>query len=487
MPHNRSHFRDLPPIRTSNLEERWPTKSSPRYPCRCLSNTADSISRTAIGAANAYYRLFSPIKGKPTAAWIRDLIQYRISNARATALKVIEARIGVVIHTKHDTSAELSSHVQPWAVASIHRATIDAAKEALEEIDDRECTPGQGCTQEKPAFSFRTPGTMFCNPFMKHFPCLCKDATANKVADLVLEDYMKNTPDGPKMNSAMYQSVKKRLNISIAKAKVHALEKIAQPGDEKHRCPAYGRPPHVLKWMNTTVKAVCERAIAREVDIIRLEMTKSRDWEQVISRSDGSLPDASVDTVSTSTIDLKSRLSSCSLMLPTDHQRGITNRSYGENLTSFVADETLAALKRVFPLSNREFTDSWMRDQLKPTLTKAKECALGVIARYEQIIDEAQIVDCGKHFHMHDHPWTTLFVKHAISKAADRAIEKFKMHTEPFAMLQAKVHENKQFVSARTPERMAAQGLIKMAKDTGGKSFAFIEENDRAGRGVREM
>lgn len=484
VPQNRSCFQDLPPTSTYIFEDRWPTKSNPRYPCRCLSNTANSISHAAIGAAHAYYRLSSPIKDKLTAPWITDLIEYRISNARATALNDIDAAVGVVIYTKHDTSAELSSHVQPWAVASIHRATDRAAKDVLKEIDDREGTSGQGCSQEKPPFSFRAPGRMFSNPFMKHFPCLCKDANANKVANLVLEDYMRNTPDGSKMDLAMYQSVKNRLNVTVAKATVHALEEIAHPGDEKYRCSAYGRPPHVLKWMNTMVKAICEKAIAREVDIIRLEIAKSKAREHVTIRSNGSLPDVSVGAVSNLTIGSRPGLSTSSVALPTAPKRGISKIAYPEYLTLFVATETLASLKRFFPLINRVITDPWVHDHLKLALAEAKDCALGVIARFEQIIDEAQIIDSGKHLHKHGHPWMASFVKQAIRNAANRAVEKFRMQTELAGTPQARMYENKQLMSAKTPERMAAQGLMKMAEEICGQSSTFGEEIDQEERAV---
>ncbi len=453
---------DLPRLKISKPDDRWPTKLNPQYPCHCLSTAAHSIFEAAISTAIPYYHVItespSGPKDVPIAPWKSDLIRYRISIARTLALKELEKQTGVVMHNKRDSSTEFSSHVQPWAAAFLHRAAINAGNEAFKEIDEREGAVKQEGSQDLPPYTFGRPGALYCNSFMRQYPCLCKDATANKIADLVFENFLKDVPPHAEKHSAMCW-VKGRLNVRVATATVHALEEIAEPGDEKHKCSAYGRPPHMLQWMYTTVKAACEKAVAQEFDMIRKELAKKKSKEKHLAiHTDRALPGGSLNLNSSSTIVSTPGSSRSTMTLPKAYERGISMETYSKTLNPFAESVTLAFLKHLFPASKRELTDSWMRDYFDPAVTDARKRALEVIARYDSIADQAGIVNTGNA--MHEYLWKTSFMTFAISKAADRAVAKLGIDKGVYAGIWG----GKPLMTESTSHLMAAQGLVDFAK-----------------------
>lgn len=456
-----SRHQDLPRLKIPKPNDRWPTKLNPRYPCHCLSTAAYFVFEAAISSAIPFYHVIaerpSGRKDVPIAPWKSDLIRIRISIARTLALKELEKQTGVVMHNKRDSSTEFSSHVQPWATAFLHRAAISAGNEAFKEIDQREGAVKEEGSQEIPPYTFKLPGTLYCNSFMRQYPCLCKDATANKIADLVFENFLKDVPPHAEKHSAM-SWVKGRLNIRVATATVHALEEIAEPGDEKHKCSAYGRPPHMLRWMYTTVKAACEKAVAQEFDMVKRELAKKKALEKHLAvHPDRTLLGASLNLDSSSTIASRPGSSGSTMTLPRDYERGISMETYAETLNSFAESVTLAVLMHLFPARKRELTNSWMRHHFEPAVTDARKRALEVIARYDSITHAAGIANTGSS--MHDYQWKTSFMTFAISKAADRAVAKLGIDKGVYA----EVWRSKPLMSGKTSELAAAQGLVEFA------------------------
>ena len=243
------------------LGDPWPTRLSPGIPCHCLNAAAHSICDAASRSAISYYtRLVATHAARSGTEpplidpWEHELIRKRLSKAQQQAVHDIRASTGLVTHNSrdvggriHDQAADVdySGHVQPWMDALIHRVLTNAAVEAFKEIDERYGTKIYEESKQNLQFSFKLPGIVFSNPLMSRFPCLCKEATANRIADITLNNSMmsvkKHTGEGP----VSRQFIMKHLEMSIARATVDALGEIAEIEDNKHMCSARGPAPHM--------------------------------------------------------------------------------------------------------------------------------------------------------------------------------------------------------------------------------------------------
>ena len=476
--HNSRHVERL----RSNpyLGDCWPTKSSPGHPCHCLSVAAHSISDAAIHAATFHYAnlAFTYAASSGTRhplldPWKNDLIIHRVSKAQEQAVQKIRASTGLIMHSNDDhgkrlrhqvTATDYSGHVQPWMDALIHRAMIKAANEAFKEIDDRDGTKTYEDGKQRFAFSFRRPGTVLSNPYMARFPCLCKDFIANKIADTVFNNSVKLVKNFAEESPASQQDIKTRLNTSIAKATVNALEEIADPEDKKHMCSASGPALHMEPWMKMKVHSRCEEEASKCLQIIEWDRARTRTRKKRPAGEAGSevmlSPSKRLITSTNLALNASSGSGPAALIARDEQDRG--KLKYAIQVSNQAIDLLFVRLKDLIPDKDRESVGPGVRSKLVTPILKAKHKALEIIARYEAIVYEVGDIDSARHLYPQQHGWMDAFLTHAIHKAADRAWKTFTTGLETEEVC------GKQAVNPRTSvEWTAVEALMRLPGEPG--------------------
>ena len=416
----------------------------------------------------------------PVDAWKNDLIINRIKQAQKPAVHDIKAFTGLVMHNDRRVGGKLrnraaavtedySGHVQPWMDALVHRGMINAAIAAFKEIDERDGTVYEK-RRQGPAFFFKRPGTVYSNPFMTRFPCLCKDTAANDVADSVFVNAVNSMSNLSSKSLAWQRSVRTRLTICIARATVLALEEIAEAEDKKHMCSAHGKPPHMHPWMRMKVQSRCSEAASKGLQIIERDLqsmkilgTKSRaeheEERKLLPSLRGQImPIPSSRPVTRATPASNPILHSTPSTPMVQAHRDMEKRIYAEKIANIVTYVTLLRLKDVAPAEDYEPAAPRLLTQLSP-IAEARDRALKIIASYESIVDEAGNIDSARNLHLKEHGWMNSILIYAIKQAAKRAGKSLR------AKLEAARAREGQMVQNRTSGEWAAVGaLVNLAE-----------------------
>ena len=445
----------------------WPTRLSPGFPCHCLNVAAHSIADAAIHAATSYYAklvaIYAKLKGiEPPLIdpWKNDLIRNRILKGKKQAIDEIRVVTGLVVHSNprageqvpdRAATADYSGHVQPWMDALLHRGLIIAAVEAFKEIDERYSANIYEEGKKHLPFFFKVPGTIFSKPFMAKFPCLCKDATANRVADIAMRNAVDSVKNLSEESPASQQYIRKRLEIAIARATVDTLQEIAKPEDKEHTCSSHGPAPHMdlpmtIKVYDRCIEAAtkCMQAIDRERAELKTLAKPSdnraerpvqpRTQQHVIpaikhqvmpSRQLRALQNPPTLPVSGITLagNPKSipKINGPHTLMEHFANRDLGKQIYANKVTLDAIYFTVVSLKDLLPIEEPESAVPEIRAELQSPITMAKNYALDAIARYESIVDEVGNIDSARYLYLQEHGWMNAFLIHAIKKGAERA------------------------------------------------------------------
>ena len=516
------HSRQAERLRSNPyLGDPWPNKLSPGFPCHCLHVAAHSITDAAIRAATSYYAKIVATHAASNGTvpplidpWEHDLIRIRISKAQQQAIREIRAVTGLILHDNHNgrdrmhdqaAAVDYSGHVQPWMDALIHRKLMAAAVEAFKEIDERYSTKIYDESKQHWPFFFKLPGTIFSKPFMAKFPCLCKDAIANRVADVTLENAVKSVKSLSEESPASQQSIRKRLEMCIARATVIALEEIAEPKDKEHTCSSHGPAPHMGVPMTLKVYERCKKAAANCMQVI--------DWERAgikvqTTNSDGR-PEHQVQPSTQQKVmptpnhqvvpDIQHQITPSTRLQamcspPAQPLPGVTHAGdatlnnnpytlieraiyrdlgkqvYADKVSLDAIHVTIVSLKDLIPTEDRESAVPQIRAKLQSSVTVARNYALDAIARYESIVDEAGSIDSARHLYLQEHGWMNAFLTHAIKNEAERAGKALRKKMEDAKICHGEATNRKNPISEREAAIIMtnfAEGAISRVQNFG--------------------